>query len=425
MFLVNVKIIFWLVFSFLFLLLAYSPFLVFPFTIIGLFLFGISNYQREYNKYVVLFLIFSCFSLLINVMSIPNFLNMSDDFTTYYNNYLSLYSGDLTALFQFSGGLEIGLPLINLFLSAIINGQYPFVLRFFHCFILLCLYLYLIKLIIKRLNLNWKDISLLLALMLCFFKLSLSFYFLRQGYSSLFILMGFFAINRSNRVLFFFLSALFHLSSIVIIPLIYFLLEVKGKKSHVLFRFSCVFISILILLFLSKISLISFDNVFLQKLNFFFYYLNNQSYVLNSIKSTLTALIYLIPLLALSFISKDYKHSNETRTIVSIIFFSISFSYLPSITTRLMMPIFTFLMGYFYFISFRFVKNIYIKIIIVLLTVSYLNINWIFKDVLYYYRYPMVSTTPFYYLSLDFLSIPNIDRSSLDSEVKIINENKI
>lgn len=408
-----------------FLILAFVPFLLLPITIIGLIFIGVAEYKREYNKYIILFSFFAFLGMLINTMSIPNFLNQSDDFVTYYNNYYSLYRGDFNALFEFSGGVEIGLPIINLLLSEVINANYPYVVKFFHCVILLALYLCVIKLIIKRFRLNWKNTSLLIGLLLCFFKLSLAVYFLRQGYSSLFILIGLFAITPCFRRLCYVIAVLFHLSAVVIIPVVYFLLIVKNRKIHLLFRFGCVTISILLLLSISTLSSISFDNVFLQKLNFFLFYLKNETYILNSIKSSIVSMLYLIPLILLMFVSKVNSKSIDNLGVVSIFIFILSFSFLPSITTRMLMPILTYLIGYLYFISFCVLKNVKLKILLMLFSILSLNINWIFYDVLYYYKYPMVSTTPFYYISSNFMSSSNIDRSSLPSQIGIINNNKI
>lgn len=408
-----------------FLILAFTPFLLLPITIIGLIFIGLAKYQKEYNKYIILFSFFASLGMLINVMSIPNFLNQSDDFVTYYNNYLSLYSGDFKAIFQFGGGIEIGLPLINLLLSKIINADYPYVVKFFHCVILLIIYLFVITLIIKKFRLDWKNTSLLIGLLFCFFKLSLAVYFLRQGYSSLFILMGLFVVTPWLRRLCYLIAVLFHSSAIVVIPMIYFLLMVKNKKKHLLFRVCCIIVSIFLWFSISTLSSISFDNVFLQKLNFFFFYLSNEEYVFNSIKSSMVSMLYLIPLLLLMLFSKGNYKSTNNLSIVSIFIFTFSFSFLPSITTRVLMPILTFFIGYLYFLSFNSLRNVNVKMLLMLFSVFSLNINWIFNDALYYYKYPMVSTTPFYYISSNFTSGSTIDRSSLPSQIRIINNNKI
>ncbi|MEZ9349921.1 EpsG family protein, partial [Vibrio splendidus] len=167
--------------------------------------------------------VFALLGVIVTAMSNDHFAIRGDDFTTYYNNYLEIYNGNYSdAIFQFSGGFEVGAPLVNLFIYSMIGEPLPYVFKLFHItFILFLLLIVCIK-IVKFYNLSVRDLFFILALSLVFIKLNYVFLIMRQGYASLFIALAIFSLGR-QRYLFLAIACLFHLSSLVIFPLSYFI----------------------------------------------------------------------------------------------------------------------------------------------------------------------------------------------------------
>jgi len=415
-----------LIFLLFLLFSAFIPFLLLPLSVITLFFLGLSDYKVHYKAITITSIFFAIVGLLIHVMGLDNFTTQSDDFVTYYNNYVSLLSGDYKAIFQFGGGVEVGLPIINYFLSLIIGDEYPYVVKFFHCFFILLLFLMMGIRICTYYKLNWKETSLLFSLLICFFKLSLVFYFLRQGYASFFIIFMFFSTSK-YRYSYLIIAIMFHAASLVVYPLVRILLSNKGRQYHKKYSLLMIISSLGLLSSLTLLSNFSFNIPIIEKINFILYYLGHSNFIEKAIVTSVKSLLYFIPLvfIVLSFRIKMSQRFISHYCLMTIVVFIISFSFLPGVVTRLAMPILSYLIGFMYFSVFMSINSNLIKIITLTGMLILLNLQWQLKDENYYFKYPLVSTTPFYYLSLNFKSLGHVPRHSLPTESKNINKNKL
>lgn len=408
------------------LFLAFSPFLLQFFNVSILLALSYFSGGNEKQSIFITAVFFAMLGILIHVMSLPNLLEQSDDFVTYYNNYYAINHGDLSKLFQFGGGFEIGLPLLHWLFSGVINGDLPYVLKLFHCIVLIIIFLYLCFKVSEYYGLSLKDQCLLFACLICFFKLSLGFYFLRQGYASLFLLLSLFHRNKVATYFLFLLACFFHLASLVIYPLVRFLLFSENKRKQFLFCVFCASLGGVLFLSINVLAKINFSIPFLEKLNFIFTYLSNYDYIISSFKKTIISSLYIIPLILVLSISK--KNNENFRfgifNILSIMFFLLSFSFLPNVTVRVLMPILTFFVGGVYFLVLVRYHGVLLRFIFPFFMLLALNINWVFKDSAHYFNFPPVGFVPFYYVNTDFYESNNIIRSNLPTEYHLNNMNK-
>jgi hypothetical protein len=144
--------------------------------------------------------------------------------------------------------------------------------------------------------------------------------------------------------------------------------------------------------------------------------------ILTSLKGTLFASIYFIPLLAVGiyarlFYNRSVKYS---ANLVAMVGFLIGFGFLPGLSVRVLSLILLIMMGYLYFVyfylEFKFKQSLSISVIFLF----FFMINWMFFSPLYFYQYPMFSHSPFYYTSVYFTEKKAIRRYSLPSQEDII-----
>jgi hypothetical protein len=358
--------------------------------------------------------------------SVELFLYEESDFTGYYNNYLKfLNNGFKIENFEYGGGLEIFLPLINYCIVLLLNENLPYMVLFIHSFILLSLFSYLIYLIIKYYRLNLADSALLIAFMFLLFKYGTVLNHLRQAYASLFILIAIFKDNYSKNIYIFF--AIFtHLSSIVIYPLVLFLLQTKNVKRIKRFIVLSILSGMLIYSMFNLIYIfsMSLDNVLLTKIRFALIYVTDGQDISKYITTTLVALFYIIVILIIfKILTLKYKTEGEWN-LYAILAFVISFSYLPGISFRLIDPILTFLLGYLFFRYLRLeikFKQAYLVGILIMIFFQY---KWMLFNVGYYQKYPMFDIHPLYYIESYFETQESIDRYALPHLKDIELENK-
>lgn len=405
-------------FLFVIALLAFSPPIAYIFSIIGM--FAISNYKiRLYEPYFIVFGFGAIFSIVISGSSHPLFLYEESDFTTYYNNYHDfLEYGFRAEFFKFGKGVEVGLPLVNYFLSLLINEPLPYLVRAAHLAFQMTLLVFLVKKIVSFHKLDKYKAGILLALFLLFFKFGATLNHLRQGYSSFFILIALFSTKRMY--LYFILACLFHVSALVIYPLCNFLLKNSNKKFLIIFIISILFGSVGILIVLEVIAdfIKSSDLAILGKLVVAFSTALDQEDVVLSFKRSLIASMYFIPIVALSnllFVLRR-KHLDYELNVWAMFIFVMGFSYIPVISTRILAPIITVCTGYLYFRAFVLDSDFRQLKYLVIFFICFFNINWIFSSSLHYYRYPMASVIPFYYLNSLFEVRENVNRFTLPSE---------
>lgn len=382
--------------------IAFFPPLSYILSVIGLFFCGLSENKKYSSSLAYVFLITATITMAIYNVSIPNLLEKSDDFVTYYNNYLDfLNHGFSLDYFVFGGGFEIGLPILNYILSIVIGEPMPYLVKLSHTIIILILYLFLIFKIIRYYKLSNKNACILIAMMFVFFKLPLAFYFLRQGYSSLFILIGVFSLSKKKRYFSWCLSLLFHLSSVILIPLICFLLLNKDHRKIKLYIYS---ISVFSILLFSQISLFNIPitgNLFLDKLVFFINIMKKNDIVEIALRNNLSTIIYFIPLVFILVCKKISNNRNIDgfENVLAIFVTSIAFMYIPGVSSRILMAILTFNLGFIYFYYGYYLNNIKSVILVTISIMIFLQINWMTNDYRYYYRYPIYSETPFYYVN--------------------------
>lgn len=406
-------------------LIAFAPVLSFFVSILGLILLGHFK-SNNLKSYYYIFATSGCVSTLISATSHPVFLYSESDFTIYYYNYqLFLDSGFNTKFFFFAGGVEFGVPLLNYIFSVLIGHPMPFMVKLLHACIQTLLLYFCITKISQHHNLNLKNTALLLAFMLLFFKYGSTLNHLRQGYSSFFIIIALY--SHRLRLPFFFIALFFHLSALVIYPLLKFLLFSKDKKH--LRRFSLIVIigGVGIYLGLDLVSalILNSDYQLLGKLVWAFRHSIEGNGAVDSFKGTLFASIYFFPLLLLGiYAALFYKQRiSFNYNILAMLSFLLSFSFLPGLTIRVLSSLLLIMMGYFYFLYFYYFIKFKQSFIFSFIFLSFFTFNWVGFTPLYFYSYPMFDYKPFYYVSTFMTEKRAIRRYTLPSQLEITIEN--
>ncbi|OBU11952.1 hypothetical protein AYY19_08565 [Photobacterium aquimaris] len=400
-------------------LLAYFPIGAYFFSFVIVSVIAITKFDNQMKKQSVFFLtlFFLIITIIVNEVSVQRFLNFDDDFTTYYNNYLSLLNGNIKDLFYFGGGFEVGLPIINLFLTKIIDGPYPYVIQLFFVF----LFVVFTSILVKKNTIFKSDNKFLLLIWaLLFFKITLMLTIERQAISSFFVLLAVFSLTNTKKVLFLIIGSLFHLSAVVVYFLVNMVLKVRSFK--IVFK---IYLACLICLPFSSFLLQAIYDFFPNdKIGYVIYHINNKELIINEFVKSIKQVIYVSPLI---FLAMAFKiKGNDWKLFPSLLLFvllMLVFSMLPGVPTRIFMPIVFFLYGFYYydfFCSFTEKNQVLIIILFSLLFTIY-------KVIIpgYYLRYPMVETTPFYYINDFFQPQGNIQRGKLPKSIIINNENKL
>ena len=197
----------------------------------------------------ILFLIFSsgflkrevryssslCIVILMAAMFASRSYNVttSDDFYHYYNSYLE-YAGDWGQIFEFGGGFEIGLGFILYVAYNLFPAFSPSGLMFFVIFIELMIYVVVLEVfVLGHINSRIRSISLSIFLVM---SLGILAGQLSRQYGAIpMLIAAVFAVSKRDKLIFFLLALVFHISSIFIYPLV--CLFVWGAKSWK--RFIC------------------------------------------------------------------------------------------------------------------------------------------------------------------------------------------
>lgn len=408
-----------IVFLFILFLVAFFPLGAYFFTFVVVSVIAISKFDNQIKKSSLFFLtlFFLLVSIVINEVSIQRFINGNDDFTTYYNNYLSLLNGNMSDIFYFGGGFEVGLPLINLFLTKIINGPYPYVTQIFFIFLF---FLSMCVLVEKNTIFRNDNKYLLLIWALLLFKITSMLTIERQAVSSFFVLLAIFSFSNTKKGLFLIIGSLFHLSAVVVYFLVNMILRVKTFKS----AFGIILLCLIFLVFSSVLLQFLYNLFPNEKLGYVVYFINNHEYIINEFVKSTKQILYVFPLLIFAIVFKIKGHNwNLLPSLFLFVSLMLILSILPGVPTRIFMPIIFFLYGFYYydfFCSFN-QKNQ------VLIIIAFSLLFTIYKVIIpgYYLRYPMVETYPFYYVSDFYQSQGNVQRSELPESIIINNENKL
>jgi len=422
------KFIYWLPLVVIIILLLFVPPLAFFASVSGLAVVGIYGKKEEHLSLFFVLLFGAFVSTAISATSHPLFLYEESDFTTYYLNYLVFYNEGLDAnieeYFKFGSPIELGLPILHFLFALVIDAPYPYLVKFFHAAVQLILLLAVVMKIAKYYSLSFKELSLIYSLTLLFYKFGATLNHLVQGYSSFFILFAVFSNRKVNIWLLF--ATLFHLSALLIYPLVRFLILTKSKSKLLLFCLVCLATSVVIYLMLSIISnFISSSGSYLTKLQWAFTKVMEPAKVADSIKLALVASMYLVPLLLINAIAFFQRRVTLPLcyNILAIFVFVVSFSYLPGISVRVMAPVLTILVGFVYF------KSLYTRIkltqfpLVLYFFIVFFPLNWLIRSELYYYSYPMASHYPMYYVNTFFISKEGVTRNMLPSQEDIIIDN--
>lgn len=407
----------------LLLLLAFSPPLGFFVTLI----FGVTlscdfkGYDNiDKNALLGVNFMFSVLFMLIYILSLPSFKYYSDDFASYYNNYLDVSKFGLLHGFLQFGFYEPLLPIVNFFISLIIDAPYPYLLKVIHGFLNIVLFFICVISIIKSMRQSDKSMFLLLMCMWIFYKLPQTLHLMRQGYACYFIILAIISGSVRSRFILLAVATLFHISS----PLIYFFVkryfwDLKSIKRSL---FWSLLILILIGIFVSEIRNLShLMPVFVyEKLFYIIANLDSDGKITRTLSETINALIYFIPALFISVFSKSVVRNEVFAKVIVASVFLWALSAVPGLGLRVMMPVFAVLIGYIYFLLLVEQKYI-IRVLSLIFVVCFLNLNWIFNSDLFYYRFPMASITPFYYVDSLFESQDYIYRENLPETLTIEN----
>ncbi|NSY35196.1 hypothetical protein DS891_16780 [Pseudoalteromonas sp. JC28] len=344
---------------------------------------------------VVLFIL----SLGINAASYQQFLYHESDFTSYYNNFLTFdewFKGDW---FVYSGGVEVGLPFINFFLSFILDEK-PYLFLVAHLLIQTGLLIFLAKLIKKKFGLSLFEFGVLLGFLFAFYKYLGMLNHMRQGYSSMFILIALYSSGKRKNA-FIFIACLFHLSTLLVYPLanlIYISKNVKYKRCLVYLSIPAAFIFFFAFDFFGRLS--SMDNFIMEKLLFTFKEREGYSVYISSVFYSFIKVVYLLPLFILNeFYSNKGSRKNLRLSMLAIIVPILSLSFLPSFISRLYEFVLVTSVGLLYFYFYMNCKAVgrLIARSVVFGFILTLNFRWFILDDSFYARYPLFSSEPFYY----------------------------
>ncbi len=229
-------------------------------------------------------------SLVLSVSAIGSsrafFETQSDDYLRYYEVFESIAANNLTALFTFGGGLEVGLPTLYYFFYQLLGDINPETLMFLQVLILSLMFFFWLDKNIDRIS-RPSDRALVIAVSLMFFGVIPATQITRQSFAMVLLLYYFTSANRKFSFIFLALSSVFHLSGIFFAALYFF--SKKFTKFSVFF--AAVFAFITSLFLYEVVTIILGDGVIAGKL---IYYLSDSSGdQINFLLSGLMALCFL------------------------------------------------------------------------------------------------------------------------------------
>ncbi len=379
-----------------FLLLPFFPALS---NLVAILCLILSMHGQAARGFIFITVFLFVFSLGINAASYQQFLYHESDFTSYYNNFLTFdewFKGDW---FVYSGGVEVGLPFINFILSFIVDEK-PYLFLIAHLLIQIGLLIYLAKLIKEKFALSLFEFGVLLGFLFAFYKYLGMLNHMRQGYSSVFILIALYSSGKRKNA-FIFIACLFHISTFLVYPLarlIYISKDIGRKKHLVYLSIPAAFIFFFAFDFFGQLS--SMDNFLMEKLVFTFREREGVSAYISSFFYSLIKIFYLLPLLILNeFYSDKDDKQNLRLSMLAIIVPILALSFLPSFVSRLYEFVLVTSLGllYFYFYINCKAQGRLIARSVVIGFLLILNFRWFMLDNSFYARYPLFSSEPFYY----------------------------
>tara|TARA_R110002033_G_scaffold89456_4_gene139627 strand:+ start:924 stop:2231 length:1308 start_codon:yes stop_codon:yes gene_type:complete len=399
-------------------LFLYAPFFVYPFCTIIL-ICGV----KDFSAITVIYML-AIFGISINVASFTQFTYHQADFTTYYNNYLTFVENGIQGdFFTFFGGIELLFPVINYLISIIVGEKLPYLYIMIHNLIQCTILFFVVHCFAKRYNLTLIEFSILLGMVLIFYKYLGMLNHMRQSYASLFILWGVFTRNNKSKIILLIVAAFFHVSSFIIYPIINFVFNNKSKRIKLKFIVGSIVLSLLIVIVYSSIKTFIYSfytsNILVEKLLFGFQYdfIKDGSYLVSLFVANVKSNIYLILIGLILFFLNIVKESNEAKlifiNILCIIIPTLSFFYIASTVNRLFESITVVGVGFICFLCFRYVSKLF-RIVSIAIFLS-LVFRWVFFDAQIYNRIDLVGTKPFYYVPLLFTEQEKVERFWLPS----------
>lgn len=360
------------------------------------------------NPMAIFIVYFQCLALIYfsSNSSEANLLYKESDFVSYYNNYIYFIANGFDfAGFEYSLGFEFALPLLNFFLSILIPSPNPYLLKLIYVFLQIFLLAILLLKIKDYHSLSVAQLFTLTLAILLFLKLSALQNHFRQGVSSLLLLIAVFSTGKKSW-LFLILASSFHLSAILIYPIVRAIIHYKRYPLELLFvAISSAFIIFAPIL----VNVISYQTPLVGKLVWSILRFADEDNVVKSINSNL---INIFTFSFLWLIASRTNQNDISRSLRIIVVFLFSLGFIPSFS-RILAPIFLVLTGYFFwlvFINSKF-KSLLKPFLFFILIV--LQIRWINSELYYYDKSQSFDYTYVYSRLLDAYSVDTIYREGL------------
>lgn len=403
----------------LFMAVLFSPIIAVVIVVTTLIFLKVSDQNLQYG---ITFLLLSLLIIVnaIDAISIKNFVIVNDDFSAYYNNYLSFLDmrtvSVVDGIFEF-GMVEIGLPTLNYLLSLLIGSNEPYVLKFFYAIIQLSLLFYCCMVIAKNKKMTARDFTILCCVCFVFYKSLLAIQISRQTFSSFMIVLGIFSDSRRKTIFFYMLAIIFHSSAIFLYPLSVYLFQERKLKdfylSAVVAICGWVFIQLMY-----QLLLINIINIpVLNKLDFAFQALQHPEMIKQSVLTSLLLILYLMPLVGYTIIRWGYS-KYKYNVFILILVLVIYCKYAGFINRIFILQLYIFLGYYYYFTLFENNnKNKLTKYIFILCCFLFLLGQSHYKLTEKDTRFPLIGDQPLYFLDNINEKQNFVDRFKLENSI--------
>lgn len=372
--------------------IPFAPVVSFAITIITLLI--MSKYLDGYFRQCLIIVAF--ISLLIIIASRNYTDELEHDLSHYYLVYKALSAGNYNEIFSFSGGIEVGWPLIYLLISKFTTELSPINLAIINTAICLCLfYIWITKHAFK--NANYNQAGTVAALIILFSSVQTFGYLQRQAISTVILL---FAISTSGKksLLFLVVATLFHLTSLPLGLLYLFLKRFYQKITlwHVIVAFIIVVIIKLNLYsILSYLSVIGAGVPGINKINYYLMTATEFSFT----SKRFAILVFPLTLTMILFWKKIH---NSPWKIIAI-FSCISYVGLlgiplgPERINFILLYIYGFFVYIFLYKLTPSLTTFFVVLYTILFVMEKMNLFGNYFDP-FWSRYPSFSFEPFYYL---------------------------
>ncbi|MET2847623.1 EpsG family protein [Vibrio owensii] len=373
--------------------LAYAPIFAFAFLpIFFLFLAG-SNLERKLTIFVP-FLALYFVSLLLVELSRAQLIFNNDDFVYYYNYFLDFIKQEGDAR-SYGGNvvIEPGLTALN-YLFATFIGEQPYIYKAAHVILQTFLLFLCVVAIGKYYRLSVSAFILLFTLVLVFYEYGYSFHILRQGYASFFVVLAVFSRSKLSKLVFIVLATCFHITSVIVFPLVNFLIKNDDPGLRRKFVFMLIAGSGVLMVVLVLLSGLASSNPLLMKLLVAYYKFESiGSVLLLSFKNNLNVLLlFLFLFFVKQFSGKDVRYDN----LIPIVAFMFTVGLFPSFN-RLIYPISNILVGYLFYLYLCQKNKIINGHLFYLICFNLIVLRLILNDGLFF-RFEPVGQNAFYYL---------------------------